>query len=184
MLLGLTGKFAAGKGAVADILRARGFAYHSLSDILREELAARGLAESREALTEMGNELRRLHGPGALAVRLVDRLRGGADHVVDSIRNPVEVEVLRTLDGFVLVGVDADPRVRFERLAARGRQGDVSTWERFVELEERETHSDDPTRQRLAATFELADLVLVNDGARDDLEAAVARLLDAHGSRC
>ena len=36
MLIGLTGKYAAGKGTVAELLKEQGFAYHSCSDILRE----------------------------------------------------------------------------------------------------------------------------------------------------
>ena len=85
MIIGLTGKFAAGKGTVAEVLTARGFRYHSLSDVLREELAARGIAESREALTAVGNELRRDGGPDVLARRIQARLQDGGDHIVDSI---------------------------------------------------------------------------------------------------
>ncbi|MGM0575631.1 MAG: AAA family ATPase [Myxococcota bacterium] len=177
MIIGLTGKFAAGKGTVAEVLRERGFAYHSLSDILREELTARGVAESRRALLELGNELRRAGGPGVLAARLRDRLRDGRDHIVDSIRNPAEVRELRRLEGFTLVAVTAAPEVRFERLRARGRVGDPTTWEEFVELERRETDSDDPTTQQLAATLALADRSLPNDGDVEALRASVEDLV-------
>jgi len=177
MIVGLTGKFAAGKGTVAELLVDEGFTYHSLSDVLREELADRQIPESREALTAIGNELRREHGPAALAHRILGRLRDGGDHIVDSIRNPAEVEVLRQVEGFFLLGVDADRRVRFERLRARDRQGDPTTYEDFVALEDRETHSDDPTNQRLAPTFALADEVVANDGAVEDLHQAVATVI-------
>ena len=42
MIIGLTGKNAAGKGEVARFLQDKGFYYHSLSDVLREELKKRG----------------------------------------------------------------------------------------------------------------------------------------------
>ena len=178
MILGLTGKFAAGKGTVADVLVARGFRYHSLSDILREELAARGIPEGREALMNLGNELRREGGPGVLAQRLLARLNDGGDHVVDSIRNPEEVRQLRTLSSFTLIGVDAEARTRFERLRARDRQGDPETWEDFQTLEAAETLSDDPAKQQLAQTWDLRDTVLMNDDALEDLQAKVAALVD------
>lgn len=177
MIIGLTGKFAAGKGTVAEQLVARGFRYHSLSDVLREELAARGIPESREALTVVGNELRTDGGPDVLARRIQARLQDGGDHVVDSIRNPAEVDALREVPGFFLLGVDADRTTRFERLRARGRQGDPTSFEQFVALEDRETHSVDPTSQRLAATFDLADEIVRNDGAIEALEAAVLEVL-------
>ncbi|MCA9518616.1 MAG: AAA family ATPase [Myxococcales bacterium] len=177
MIIGLTGKFAAGKGTVAEVLTARGFRYHSLSDVLREELAARGIAESREALTAVGNELRRDGGPDVLARRIQARLQDGGDHIVDSIRNPAEVAALREVPGFFLLGVDADRAVRFERLRARARQGDPTTFEQFAALEDKETHSVDPTTQRLAATFDLADEVVRNDGPIDALHAAVLEVV-------
>ncbi len=37
-IIGLTGRNAAGKGTIADLLKKRKFIYHSLSDTLREEL--------------------------------------------------------------------------------------------------------------------------------------------------
>jgi len=178
MIIGLTGKFAAGKGTVADLLRRLGYRYHSLSDVIREELKSRGVAESREALTEAGNSLRRADGPAALAMRILGRIQDGQPHIVDSIRNPAEVEVLRTIPGFFMIGVDADPRVRFERLVARGRQGDPTTFEQFSALEERETTSTDPSTQQLRATWALADEVVANDDTIEGLEAAVREILE------
>ena len=182
MIIGLTGKFAAGKGAVADILKSMGFVYHSLSDILREALAEQGRPESRDSLREIGNALRREGGPGALAERLAGRLRGGdVDHIVDSIRNPAEVDVLARCSGFTLVLVDADQRVRYERLSTRGRPGDEVSWETFVSQEVREMESEDPTRQQLRATMERANYTLDNSADLDTLRAEVMRLIDSIG---
>ncbi len=183
MIVGLTGKFAAGKGTVAAYLGRLGFSYHSLSDVIREELAARGIAESRQALTELGNALRRADGPAALAMRIGDRLRDGGDHIVDSIRNPAEVEVLRKIPGFFMIGVDADARVRFERLLLRGRQGDPTSFAEFEAFEERETRSTDPSTQQLLATWALIDETVHNDGSVEELEAAVSAILARRGGR-
>ena len=182
MLIGLTGKYAAGKGTVAEALKARGYSYHSCSDILREELAKRGVAESREALLALGNELRRAGGPGELAKRLRPRLEDGKDHIVDSIRNPAEVEALKALPGFVLIVVDASAEVRFERLRKRARIGDPETFEAFCELEERELKSDDPTTQQLLATIALADHALRNDEGIAELHASLEGLLHQLGA--
>lgn len=174
LVLGLTGSNAAGKGEVAERLRRRGFALHSLSDIVREEAAARGLSAERENLIRVGNELRRLGGPGVLAERIVPRL--GRRDVVDSIRNPSEVEVLRRLERFVLLGVVAPIELRFERARARARAGDPETLARFREREEEENTAD-PHAQRLAATLALADHVLSNRGSLEQLEREVERVL-------
>lgn len=178
-VIGLTGPNASGKGEVAAYLAEKGFRAYSLSDIIREELAAQGLAPTRETMIDTGTRLRRDHGPGVLAERLVDRL--GDRDVVDSIRNPSEVFALRRVPGFVLVHVDAPPALRFERSIARGRPGDAESLERFVELEARENTSD-PAAQQLLATASLADVTLVNDGDIPALRGAVDRILTECGA--
>ena len=174
MIIGITGPNAAGKGEVAACLVAKGFAYHSLSDVLRDELDRAGLAPTRENLIACGNRLRAEHGPGALAQRILPRL--GARDVVDSIRNPAEVEELRERAGFVLIGVDASIEERFRRAVSRGRPGDGPTFEEFRDREARE-NSPDPTRQQLARTFAMADHTLANDGTLEDLHRRVRDLM-------
>lgn len=176
LVLGVTGPNAAGKGEVSARLERLGFVVHSLSDIVREEAAARGFPPEREHLIRIGTELRRAGGAGVLAERLLPRLRGR--EVVDSIRNPAEVEVLRRLPHFVLLGVRAPAEVRFARSRTRARPGDPATFEEFLERERQENRND-PSGQQLDATFRLADRVLENDGDLDHLREAVDRLIDA-----
>jgi dephospho-CoA kinase len=175
IVIGLTGPNAAGKGEVARALGELGFAYHSLSDAVREEALALGRTTGRDDLILTGNELRREGGPGILAQRIIPRL-GGRD-VVDSIRNPAEVAALRGVPGFTLLGVTAPPQVRFERARKRRGRGDaVVDLAAFLE-KEAEENTRDPAAQQLSATFAFADRTLVNDGALDALRAAVSALV-------
>jgi len=177
IVFGLTGPNAAGKGEVASCLQRSGFTVHSLSDVVREEAAARGLPPEREHLIRIGNLLREEGGPGALARRILPRL--GDRDVVDSIRTPGEVEVLRGLPRFVLLAVGAPLAVRFRRALARGRPGDPQTLEQF-EARERQENATDPWAQQLDATFRLADRVLDNTGDLEELRRAVEQLLNEY----
>jgi dephospho-CoA kinase len=177
VIIGLTGRNAAGKGTVADWLVAHGFRYTSLSDAIRDWLRAQGLEPSRDNLIQGGRTLRSEGGPGVLAVRTLAGIAAGEDVVVDSIRNPAEVEALRARPDFVLVEVFADRHVRWERLAARGRAGDARNFEEFARHEDAELTSGDPSAQQLVATAALADLRLDNGGERPALEAALDGLL-------
>src|SRR5678815_3787020 len=76
MTIGITGPNAAGKGEAAAYLVQKGYAYHSLSDVLREDLELRGIPPTRENLIAIGNELRTLGGAGVLAERILPRLGG------------------------------------------------------------------------------------------------------------
>jgi dephospho-CoA kinase len=86
--------------------------------------------------------------------------------------------VLRSVPRFVLVGVEAPAELRFERSRRRARPGDPETFEEFL-ARERQENSADPAGQQLAATFALADRVLVNDGNLDALRVRVDDLLAA-----
>jgi dephospho-CoA kinase len=174
LALGLTGPNASGKGEVCSLLAQRGFDVHSLSDIVRDEAERRGLPPHRENLIRIGNLLREEGGSGVLAEKILPRL--GRCAVVDSIRNPKEVEALRTLPRFVLIGIQAPLELRFARSTQRAREGDPTTVEEF-ELRERQENTANPTAQQLRATFALADRVLDNDGSLERLEAALDRLL-------
>jgi len=170
MIIGITGPNAAGKGEAAAYLGSLGFAYHSLSDVLRDQLASQGVDPTRENLIALGNRLRGESGPGVLAERILARL--GRRDVVDSIRNPAEVEVLRRREDFVLLGVEAPLEVRFSRAMARGRPGDGPGLEEFAAREARE-NSPDPSRQQLARTFAMADVTISNGGSLEQLHRAV-----------
>lgn len=176
MLIGLTGKNASGKGVVARYLQERGFEYYSLSDVIREEVRARGTAPTRELLIETGNELRERLGAGVLAHRILKKVEPDVNAVIDSVRNPAEVETLRSAEHFRLVAVEADPETRYERIRHRNREGDPSSHDEFMDLEAREA-SGKPNAQNLTAVEQLADCTIQNTGTLEDLERAVDGLL-------
>jgi dCMP deaminase len=181
MLIGLTGRNAAGKGEVAKYLQTKSFYYYSLSDAIRDELRARKLEVSRESLIQVGNELRQRFGPSILADRIVELTRPDRNYIIDSIRNPAEVATLRkACREFKLIRVDAPLQTRFERTVARRRENDPMTFEAFVALETREA-SGDPLSQNLDEVEKLADEILVNDSSLEELrpkiDIMVSRLL-------
>ena len=95
MIVGITGFFSAGKDSAAEYLVAKGYRHVSLSDIIREEMRARGLEITINNLTRTGNELRSNEGPDVLACRALAILPDDADAVVTSIRHGAEVEAQR-----------------------------------------------------------------------------------------
>ncbi len=176
MLIGLTGQNASGKGEVANDLKARGFEFHSLSDAIRDEIRSRGAEPTRESLIETGNRLRQQHGPAVLAQRILKKIDLDNNYAIDSIRNPAEVEALRSAGHFRLVLVTAEPRTRFDRIVKRGREGDPKTYEAFLELEKQEARGD-AHQQNLEQVFGLADHAVENDGSLGALQERVDELL-------
>ena len=168
MIIGFTGKNAAGKGELANHLKSKGFVYFSLSDALRDEATKQGLDHSRDTLIRLGTEMREKHGNGILAERINEKIKQNkGNFVVDSIRNPGEIEELRKNDGFILIGVHTDAKIRFERLMKRGRVGDSRTFEEFMEHEKKEDN-DSGSGQQLGKCIELADKIINSNGTIEE----------------
>jgi dCMP deaminase len=177
IIIGLTGRNAAGKTTAGEALGTRGFSYLSLSDVIREEAKRRGLEPLRENLTALGNELREKHGPGALAELTVARMQPDRNYTVDSIRHPAEVMTLKKAGSFSLFHIFAPLEARFARSMARARPGDAQTLQDFIRQEEREFASSNVASQQLLETERLADRRIDNDRAMEDFIARVESTL-------
>lgn len=174
MILGVAGLNGAGKSAVVRFLAERSFVPVSLSDVLRDDLRASGVPETRADMIRIGRELRQREGADALARRVVGRLKREQNYVIDSIRHPAEVRALRELGRhFRLVWVEADEDVRFGRMRSRDRTGDPRSMEELRQLEAMELGSEDPAGQQLLAVRALADEIVANHGTLDDLYSTV-----------
>lgn len=169
MIIGLTGKNAAGKGEIAEHLKSRGFAYFSLSDAIRDEATKQGLGHSRDVLIKLGTGLREQFGNSILAKRINEKISKlqNKNVVVDSIRNPGEIKELRKNKGFRLVAVHTDAKIRFERLLKRGRAGDAKTFEEFEEHEQKENNNEG-AGQQLGKCIEMADKVISSNGTIEE----------------
>jgi dCMP deaminase len=175
MLIGLTGRNAAGKGEVARYLQRKSFYYYSLSDAIRDEIRSRGDEPTRERLIIVGNELRQRYGSKILAERILAKIEDDKHYVIDSIRNPAEVEAFRAAKHFKLIRIEAPAEVRFQRILSRQRESDPKTIEDFITLENREAEGDD-TSQNLVKVELMADYSLTNDSSLDKLYPQIDQL--------
>ena len=179
MIIGLTGKNAAGKGEIADHLKSKGFVYFSLSDALRDEATKQSLDHSRDTLIRLGTEMREKHGNDILAKRINEKIKQNkGNFVVDSIRNPGEVEDLRKNDSFILIGVHADAKMRFERLMKRGRAGDSRTFEEFMEHEKKENNNEG-AGQQLDKCLEMVDKTIDSNGTIEEANKNLDLYMDS-----
>jgi len=179
MIFGLAGLNGAGKGEVLRFLAERSFYALSLSDVIRDRLAEQGVTETRDRMIEAGTAIREEKGPGGLAEILSKKLLPDRNYVIDSVRHPAEVEVLRSKTSrFHLIWVDAPAECRLERMKARGRPGDPTSLEELRAQEARELGSADPAAQQLLAVRDLADIKIDNDGTLEALDRKLQTILE------
>lgn len=174
MIIGLTGSFGAGKGSVADYLvNEKGFAHFSARTFITEELKRRNLEVNRDTMMTVANDLRATHGPTYIFEQLVHLAKDcGGDVVVESIRAVAEARYLKAQGGVVL-GIDADPMIRYERIVKRGSETDHVTFDEWRSQELRESNPDDPNKQDIFGALQESDYIIMNTNSLDELKAAV-----------
>jgi dephospho-CoA kinase len=174
-IIGISGSNGSGKDTVGHILADQfGYYFISVTDLLRAEARKRGEPVEREVLRTISAEWRREQGLGVLIDKAVEYFKEqSGDYkglAIASLRNPGEADRVHELGGIVL-WLDADPRVRYDRIqanaAARDRaEEDNKTFEQFVAEEQAEMHtSGDVATLDMSAVKDRADVTIVNEYA-------------------
>jgi dephospho-CoA kinase len=181
MIIGLTGSFGAGKGCVADYLvNKKGFAHFSARSLITKEVERRGLLLNRDTMTEVANDLRKAGGPTYIFEQLVKEAKEhGGNVVVESVRAVAEAKYIKKQGG-ILMGVDADPKIRYARTLARGNETDRVSFEEWNAQEIRESNPDDPTKQDIFAALKESDVIILNTNTVQELEAKVEDFLSSY----
>ena len=173
-LIGLTGTNGSGKGEVASFFVEKGYAYFSLSDVIREELQKKNQEFTRNNMIRMGNFMRQRFSPDILARMVAKKIEGKA--IIDSIRNSREVAYFQGRKNFILLAVDAPAKLRFERVMKRGRQESATSLQEFLAKEAEEMGAEE-SRQQLLACIDMADHTIINDGTLEDLRKKLEEFL-------
>jgi dephospho-CoA kinase len=179
IVIGITGTLGAGKGTIVERLIEKGFKHYSARAYFLDEVRKRGLPENRDNTTNVANDLREKFGPDFIAVELYKQAQEyGGNSVIESQRTVGEVEYLKSKGNYYLFAIDADVHARYERIIARKSSLDFVTFEKFVENEEREMRSTDPTKGNISACMKLADYSFQNNGTKEELFAKVDEVIE------
>lgn len=165
MIIGLCGRVGAGKETLTQFLRDRGFIYLETGKMLFEELGKLGLELTRKNQQDLADSWRKKYGVGILMQKFLDRASENNNYIIDSLRNGGEATYLREkVKDFILIGVDAPQKLRYERIIRRGKPSDPKNWEDFLKMDERDNFdASDPMGQQTGKLLEMADFVIVND---------------------
>lgn len=177
--IGVSGTNGAGKDEVAKMLAERhNFFVASATDMLAEGLREKGWPIDRAHKRKLSSEWRRQYGMSAVVDHALELYEPVRDHyegfVVGSLRHPGEADRIHELGGLV-VWVDADPQVRYDRVVNSNRGEDKAaedgrTFEEFLADQKAEmTHEGDAATLNIGGVKERADVFIENNG--NDIEA-------------
>lgn len=186
LVIGLTGPIASGKGMIAKTIQ-KSFAESEvvsvvlLSDFIRDLVRADGKSITRDTLRAEGTRLREKNGSGALAKIMLERLPENQSGIllVDSIRNPGEIEVLKDTFGerVFVIATDAPLADRITRVLQRGREDDSSEAEEIARQMQIEMEDRPDTGFALERCRQMADVVSVGRESKAERAAEVREAL-------
>jgi len=166
-IIGLSGRNSAGKDTLAEYLVENyGYTHVPTGDMVRAEAMKLYGNIERETLQKVAPAYKKEHGAGVFVNLALEQSR---PIVVSGIRSMGELKAIKDAGG-IMVFVDADPKLRYERMKKRARDAEADkSFEEFMELDEREKNAG-PTDAdyRVDEINEKADIHLNNSGTKRD----------------
>ncbi|MCX6776796.1 MAG: hypothetical protein NTY73_02375 [Candidatus Micrarchaeota archaeon] len=180
IVIGVAGMRAAGKSIVNEVAKELGVGSIEMRSIVIEMMKERGIEVTNRSLREFADELRKKEGYDIVAKMTIKRVKdtGGRAIVVNGIRGYEELKRFKEAfgDSFVLIGMFAPQKMRFDRVMKRSLPEDPKSWEEFVWADEKELGWG------VADSFAFSDYMVVNAGekedARDKVKALMKKLLE------
>ena len=178
-IIWITGPQAAGKWEIVNyLIEKKWFSHYSVRWYLTQEIEKRWLPVDRDSMRELGNELRANYWPSYITDQLfIQAKNAGKDAIIESIRAIWEVESLKKNSDFILLAVNADQKLRFERAIARKSASDFVSFEKFQEQERLESNNSDPSKQNINACIKMADYVINNNWDIEELRKQLDEII-------
>jgi len=147
-IIGLVGEKGGGKGTFVQVLKKfmPGLDHIRFSDVLLAIAAELGIPKekvSREQLQKLAPALEKIFGKGCITNGVRARIKKSRSStiVLDGIRWPSDLEMLRSFPNNTLVYVTADPQIRLQRTQKRKEKSgeDKTNLKKFLKEEKAET---------------------------------------------
>ena len=175
-VIALVGMCGSGKSVCCEEFKAQGWEYVYFGGVTMKELEKRGLERNEANERAVREELRRLYGPAAFAILLLDEIREKAENCpvcLDGLYSWSEWKVLREAlgDKLTVVAIITPRKLRYDRISKREIRPLTP-----IQAESRDIAEIENMEK--GGPIAMADLFLFNDGNIDQFREDTRRIID------
>lgn len=177
-VIAICGTNGSGKGTVAEYLLSLNlkekFEYVSSREIIKKLAQDRGIELNNR--TDFINFTEKFYADGGSLHKtfLQENLSTNKFFIIEAIRRVREINDIREIcPNSIIIGVDADSKIRYERILKRNSVTDNVSYEKFIEEEMKESQGTIDTVMNLPKCIEISDVKLINDGKLEDFKKQI-----------
>ena len=166
-VIGITGTIASGKDHAGKYISKKlEVPLFEISGPIIEAARQRGISPTREEITKFSPIFAKEKGEDYSArVHLAQIESLG---IITGMRQVAQIEYLRSNSHLILLAIDAETRLRFERAKSRGKFPEAASLEEFIRHDRLENSG--PNTMRVQECMRMADYRLKNNTTLKDLE--------------
>ncbi|MBR2615208.1 MAG: AAA family ATPase [Clostridia bacterium] len=175
-IIALVGMCGSGKSVCCEEFKARGWEYVYFGGVTMRELEKRGLERNEANERAVREELRRLHGPAAFAILLIDQIREKLERAnvcLDGLYSWSEWKVLKEAfgDRLNVVAIIVERKKRYERIGAHAIRPLTPAEAQSRDVAEIE-------KMEKGGPIAMADLFIFNDGDLESFKSQTREIID------
>lgn len=142
-----------------------------ISSGLRIIAQERWIEETRENLIHIGKELTTVYGDWYLAEILI---KNNSEEVliITWPRQLGQLEFLRHNTKSLFIGIEADAKIRYDRMKYRWKIGEDISYQRFLEQEQMEEEAN----QSVTKCLKQCDIIIENNGTLEKFEKEILKI--------
>lgn len=172
-IIGLVGMPGCGKEEFLKIAMERGISVVRMGDIVRAEVRKKELKLIDKNVGAIADKERKRFGYGVWAERTIPLIKNETT-IIDGIRSVEEINTFtkKYNKSFVLVGIDASFKTRYQRIRKRKRKDDRLSVKQFKRREEREESWG------IRDAMKMTDYTIKNEGSLKEFRIKVNQVLE------
>lgn len=161
-----------GKSEAVKIAQKRGYPVTRMGDMVWEETKRQGLQLTDHNVGSIATKLRKTKGQDIWAQRTVEKIRKYETSkivIIDGIRNKAEVTYFKKnlSDDFILVAIQTNTSLRYNRAMTRGRIDDALSLIKIKQRDKREISWG------LEKIIDAADIIITNNDKLEDFQIKI-----------